>query len=68
MYSTIKESNIPKIVQNTTGTIKFNVDEIFVKEGDPFKVRITGQQVFPGQPPIGVRLDLASARAQRDDA
>ena len=58
MYNTIKESEIPKVVQNTNGTIKFEISEILVKEGDPFKVRVIGKQIFPGQAPLDVTFDL----------
>lgn len=58
MYSTIKDSEIPKVVQTTNGTIKFEVSEILVKEGDPFKARVKGQQQFPGQSPLNITFDL----------
>ncbi|MDZ7268095.1 MAG: hypothetical protein ONB48_09655 [candidate division KSB1 bacterium] len=58
MYNTIKTSEIPKIVQNTPGTVKFNVEEIRVSQGDPFSAYVAGQQVFPGQPPIPLRFTL----------
>jgi len=45
-------------VQNTNGTIKFEVSEILVKTGDPFQARVTGKQVFPGQAPIDITFDL----------
>ncbi len=58
MYQTIKESEIPNIVKSTNGTIYFEVLEINIAEGDPFKARVVGQQVFPGQAPIDVAFDL----------
>ena len=58
MYNTIKESEIPKIVQSTNGTIKFQISEISIKEGDPFKARVSGKQLFPGQSPLNVIFDL----------
>ncbi len=58
MYNTIKGSEIPKLVQNTNGTIKFEVSEILVKTGDPFQARVMGKQVFPGQAPIDITFDL----------
>ncbi|MCI0512898.1 hypothetical protein L0128_06770 [candidate division KSB1 bacterium] len=58
MYKTIKESEIPRIVQNSNGTIKFEISEILVKEGDPFGARVAGKQIFPGQAPIDVTFDL----------
>jgi len=58
MYNTIKGSEIPQIVQNTNGTIKFEISEISVKEGDPFKARVVGRQLFPAQSPIDVTFEL----------
>jgi hypothetical protein len=58
MYNTIKDSEIPKLVQSTNGTIKFEVSEILVKEGDPFKARVNGRQIFPGQSPLAITFDL----------
>jgi hypothetical protein len=58
MYNTIKDSEIPKLVQSTNGTIKFEISEILVKEGDPFKARVNGKQVFPGQSPLNITFDL----------
>ncbi len=58
MYNTIRESEIPKLVKNTDGTVKFKIHEILVKGNDPFKSRVIGQQIFPGQPPLDVTFDL----------
>jgi len=58
MYNTIKDSEIPKLVQSTNGTIKFEFSEILIKEGDPFKARISGKQIFPGQSPLNINFDL----------
>ncbi len=58
MYNTIRESEIPTLVKNTEGTIKFNIREILVKGNDPFQTRVIGQQIFPGQPPLDVTFDL----------
>lgn len=58
MYQTIKESDIPRIVQNTNGTIKFEISEISVKDGSPLKARVVGKQLFPGQSAIDVTFDL----------
>lgn len=59
IYEGIKNSEIPRIVQNTPGTIQFQIREILVKEGDPYRVRVNGQQIFPGQlNPIEVAFDL----------
>ena len=58
MYQTIKTSEIPRVVQSTPGTIRFDVDEILVQEGDPCTARVTGQQIFPGQAPIPLKFVL----------
>ncbi|RMD94308.1 MAG: hypothetical protein D6814_14700 [Calditrichaeota bacterium] len=58
MYESIKNSEIPKIVQNTRGTVKFEVSEIRVKPGDPFKSYVTGRQVFPGMSTIPIKFSL----------
>jgi len=59
MYSTIKGSEIPKLVQSTNGTIKFEISEILVKQGDPFQARVNGKQIFPGQAPLPITFDLS---------
>jgi len=58
MFDAIKKSDIPKIVQNTVGSIQFEVAEIQVKEGDPFEALVTGRQVFPGTSAIPIRFEL----------
>ncbi|MGH7491284.1 MAG: hypothetical protein ACREOO_02690 [bacterium] len=58
MYQTIKTSEIPRVVQSTPGTIRFDIDEIMVQEGDPCTARVAGQQVFPGQAPIPLKFVL----------
>lgn len=68
MYNTIKTSEIPKIVQNTPGTVKFNVEEIRVTQGDPFNAHVSGLQVFPGQQPIPLRFTLTINVVNRTDA
>lgn len=68
MYNTIKESEIPKIVQTTNGTIQFQISEIMIKEEDPFKARVIGQQIFPGQPPVDVTFDLVINVVTRTEA
>lgn len=67
MYNTIKESEIPNIVKNTNGTIHFEVLEIIVEEGDPFRSRVVGQQIFPGQQPLDVVFDLEINIVQRSE-
>lgn len=67
MYKTIKESEIPRIVQNTNGTIKFEISEILIKEADPFKARVSGKQLFPGQESIDVVFDLDITVVSRTD-
>ncbi len=68
MYNTIKTSEIPKIVQNTPGTVKFNVEEIRVSQDDPFSAYVAGQQVFPGQQPIPLRFTLTINVVNRTEA
>lgn len=68
MYNTIKTSEIPKIVQNTPGSVKFNVEEIRVSQGDPFSAYVAGQQVFPGQQPIPLRFTLTINIVNRTEA
>jgi hypothetical protein len=58
MFDAIKKSDIPQIVQNTVGTIQFQVAEIQVKEGDPFEAVVTGQQVFPQTASIPIRFTI----------
>ena len=58
MYNTIKDSEIPKLVQSANGTIKFEISEILVKPDDPYKARVNGKQVFPGQSPLNITFDL----------
>lgn len=58
MYQTIKTSEIPRVVQSTPGTIRFDIEEIMVQEGDPYTARVAGQQVFPGQGPIPLKFVL----------
>lgn len=68
MYNTIKTSEIPKIVQNTPGTVKFNVEEIRVTQSDPFNAHVFGLQIFPGQQPIPLRFTLTINVVNRTDA
>jgi hypothetical protein len=58
MYDAIKNSDVPRIVQNTVGNIQFEIAEIQVKEGDPFDTVVTGQQVFPGASAIPIKFAL----------
>ena len=58
MYNTIRSSEIPKLVQSTPGSIKFDLDEISVQEGDPFMARVAGRQIFAGQTPIALKFTL----------
>jgi len=58
MHDTITNSEIPKVVKSTPGTIKFEIDEIRVQEGDPFVAHVSGRQVFPGQPGIPLKFSL----------
>ena len=45
-------------MQNTVGTIQFQVDAIQVKEGDPFEAVVTGRQVFPSMSSIPIRFSI----------
>jgi hypothetical protein len=58
MYDAIKNSEVPKIVQNTVGNIQFEISEIQVKEGDPAEAIVTGSQIFPGASPIPIKFAL----------
>ena len=58
MYNSIASSEIPKVVQSTPGTIRFEIDELTVKRGDPNIAQVVGRQVFPGQSAIPVRFTI----------
>ncbi len=58
MYNTIKTSDIPRLVESTPGTIKFEVEEIRVQEGEPYTAYVSGRQVFAGQPPIPLKFSV----------
>ncbi len=67
MYNTIKSSNIPEIVKQTDETIRFQVGEIYVEEGEPYKVKVNGQQLFPGQAPLNMEFDLEVTTVSRSE-
>jgi hypothetical protein len=58
MYDAIKNSDVPKIVQNTVGNIEFQISEIQVKPGDPFEAVVAGNQVFPETSSISIKFAL----------
>lgn len=58
LYNGITGSEIPRIVQNTKGNIKFEINEIQVQEGDPFNVTVTGEQIFPGASTVPIQFSL----------
>jgi hypothetical protein len=58
MFDAIKNSDIPKIVQNTSGNIQFEIADIQIKSGNDFESLVTGQQVFPGSPSIPIKFTL----------
>ena len=59
MYDAIKNSEVPKIVQNTVGNIQFEISEIQVKEGDPFEAIVSGKQIFPATSAIPMKFKLS---------
>lgn len=58
MFDAIKNSDIPKIVQNTSGNIQFEIADIQVREASDFESIVTGRQVFPGSPSIPIKFTL----------
>ena len=58
MHDAITNSEIPKIVQNSKGTIRFQISSVEIKEGDPFEARVMGQQIFPGMSTIAINFSL----------
>lgn len=58
MFDAIKNSDIPKIVQNTSGNIQFEIADIQVREASDFESVVTGRQVFPGSPSIPIKFTL----------
>jgi len=58
MFDAIKNSDIPKIVQNTSGNIQFEIADIQVREANDFETVVAGQQVFPGSPSIPIKFTL----------
>ncbi len=58
MYDAIKNSEVPKIVQNAVGNIVFDVSDVQVKEGDPIEAVVIGKQIFPGASEIPIKFVL----------
>jgi hypothetical protein len=58
MFDAIKNSDIPQIVQNTSGNIQFEIADIQVREANDFEAAVTGRQVFPGSPSIPIKFTL----------
>jgi len=58
MFDAIKNSDIPKIVQNTSGNIQFDIADIQVREASDFESIVTGRQVFPGSPSIPIKFTV----------
>jgi hypothetical protein len=58
MFDAIKNSDIPKIVQNTSGNIQFEIADIQVREASDFESAVMGRQVFPGSPSIPIKFTL----------
>lgn len=58
MFDAIKNSDIPKIVQNTSGNIQFEIADIQVREASDFESIVTGRQVFPGSQSIPIKFTL----------
>jgi len=58
MFDAIKNSDIPKIVQNTSGNIQFDIADIQVREANDFESIVSGRQVFPGSPSIPIKFTL----------
>lgn len=58
MFDAIKNSDIPKIVQNTSGNIQFEIADIQIRAASDFEAAVTGQQVFPGSPSIPIKFTV----------
>ncbi|MDZ7290677.1 MAG: hypothetical protein ONB44_13980 [candidate division KSB1 bacterium] len=56
MFDAIKNSDIPKIVQNTVGNIQFEIAEINVRAADDFEASVSGRQIFPGAPAVPIKF------------
>jgi hypothetical protein len=58
MFDAIKNSDIPKIVQNTSGNIQFEIADIQIRETSDFEANVTGRQIFPGASSISIKFTL----------
>ncbi len=58
MFDAIKNSDIPKIVQNTSGNIQFEIADIQIREASDFEANVTGRQIFPGTSSIPIKFTL----------
>ena len=58
MFDAIKNSDIPKIVQNTSGNIQFEIADIQVRSANDFEALVIGRQVFPGSPSIPIKFTV----------
>ncbi len=58
MHEAVTNSDIPKIVKTTTGTIKFTVEDIRISGNDPFDAYVIGKQIFPQGSTIPIRFSL----------
>jgi len=58
MFDAIKNSDIPRIVQNTSGNIQFEIADIQVREASDFEANVTGRQIFPGSSSIPIKFTL----------
>jgi hypothetical protein len=67
MHDAITNSEIPRIVQNSKETIRFNASEIRVRKGDPFEARVIGEQVFPQMSKIPIRFTLTIIAVPRTE-
>ncbi|MCB9511587.1 MAG: hypothetical protein H6695_15465 [Deferribacteres bacterium] len=67
MHEAVTNSEIPKIVQSTTETIRFDIAEIQVREGAQFEAFVTGEQVFPKMSKIPIRFSLTIIAVPRTE-
>ncbi|MDZ7359401.1 MAG: hypothetical protein ONB46_01565 [candidate division KSB1 bacterium] len=58
MFDAIKNSDIPKIVQNTSGNIQFEIADIQIRAASDFEASVTGRQIFPGASSIPIKFTL----------
>lgn len=58
MFDAIKNSDIPKIVQNTSGNVQFEVADIQIRAANDFEASVSGRQVFPGSAPLPIKFTI----------